>query len=96
MTSTENPFIPNITAAELQVGDFFYAEERKRQSGYYNRFYTTYNSYRVVEINAAGPDTILFHLVDSAGRQTAKSYRRAYAKLEKFSPSAEAQAILWI
>lgn len=95
MTSTENPFIPNTTAAELEVGDFFYAEERKRQSGYVNRFYTTYNSYRVVEINAAGTGSLLFHLVDSAGRQTAKSYRPAYAKLEKFSPSDEAKAILW-
>lgn len=96
MTGTENPFIPNITAAELEVGDFFYAEERQRQSGYYNRTYTTYNSYRITSLAVLASGQIAFQLVDSAGRRTAKSYRPAYAKLEKFSPSDEAKAILWV
>ena len=94
MAEIENPFIPNITAAELVVGDHFYAEERKRQSGYVNRFYTTYNSYRVVSLKTSGSQ-IVFQLVDSAGNRTAKGYRPGYTKLEKFSPSDEAKAILW-
>jgi hypothetical protein len=96
MTETKNPFVPNITAAELAVGDHFYAEERKRQCGYVNRTYTTYNSYRIVSLKPTGTGSIIFQLVDSAGNRTAKSYRAAYAKLEHFTPSDEAKAILWV
>lgn len=95
MTEIENPFIPNITAAELAVGDHFYAEERKRQCGYVNRTYVTYNSYRVVSLKISDSGQIIFQLVDSAGNRTAKSYRPTYANLEKFSPSDAAKAILW-
>jgi hypothetical protein len=91
----ENPFIPNAVASDLRVGDFFYTEERKRQSGWVNRFYVTYNSYRVDSIQVQASGSLLFQLTSSAGHKTAKSYRAAFAKIEKFTPSAEAQSILW-
>lgn len=95
MSITQNPFTPNTTAAELTAGDHFYAEERKRVSGYMNRTYVTYSSYRITSLKVSGSGQIIFQLVDSAGNRTAKGYRPGYAKIEKFIPSDEAKAILW-
>jgi hypothetical protein len=94
VSNTTNPFTPNVVASDLKVGDYFYAETFKRVSGYVNKRYTVYVSYRVLSVDAT-TNGLTFQVMDQAGNTLTKAYRAGFARLERFTPSDAAKAVLW-